>query len=252
MAIAFPIAWTTYLSDEGNGNLFTVFIHASYLFDVPSWTEYLIQTFMGFPIEMICRMLPVSLLAILAGYQMLKRPSQLPKLHSTFTIACWVVLINLLPYWVAPKVHPRYILPLYPFIAFMMAYLVWQMGGDSLKLAMRLLWLGLIIKFVVALAWFPYDQTVRKGDALAVANDILLRTKDHPLYVKDSTSTGLRVVAEINRLRSARPPLLYPPRLFNGFVINQSYIPSDGQLIQMYQLGTDKLYLQCLGDDCFG
>lgn len=171
-----------------------------------------------------------------------------------FKISAFILLINLLPYWLAPRYHARYLLPLYPFMAMVMAYLIsyiiYRAEQRLLSLIIKLLWLAIIIKFIVAMVWYPYDQTVRKGNAAEVAAKILAITQQHQLFVNNDQSAGLRVAAEINRLRP-QALLRSPPekRGAANFAGNESYLLSytkefpNYNLVATFNLGSDKLFL---------
>ena len=84
-----------------------------------------------------------------------------------------------------------------------------------------------------------------------MAQQILQRTQGYPLYVKDGTSVGLSVAAELDVLRLPREPLARPPAEWdNGFVISERPNRKLGRLAHSYPLPEKDVYLLCRGAAC--
>jgi hypothetical protein len=163
--------------------------------------------------------------------------------HKAISIVFWITLLNLLPYWLVPSSNIRYILPLYPLISLLIAYVIWQSGNPTRRLAVSCLLVTIVFKYIFAIWWLPYEHNVYRGSAVAVAADILERTKDADLYINDSTSTGLRVAVELNKARYPKPPLTSTTGKFKGYVIADNNVASLGELVHVYNLRSNKLYL---------
>ncbi len=110
----------------------------------------------------------------------------------------------------------------------------------------------ILLRYVWGLWGLPwYQMQHRSGDYPAVAQQILKRTQGYPLYVRDSTSTGMSVVAELDILRLPRAPLARPPAHWdNGFVIEERPGRKSGRLLQTYPLPERDIYLLCRGAAC--
>ncbi len=168
-------------------------------------------------------------------------------------IAAWIAFINYLPYWLSPHGNIRYLLPIYPVIALALAIVLWSAWQDSAGLIMRWLAAAVVVKFIAAVAIFPYYQSYYRGENYAVAaRDIMTRTAGHALYTTDVSASGLSVAGYIDAWRYPQsPPLRWtPPEWDSGFVISYTLNPQLGELAQHYQLGGNDLYLLCRGAAC--
>jgi 4-amino-4-deoxy-L-arabinose transferase-like glycosyltransferase len=241
LAIAFPIAWTCYIN-RGYGGLATTWLQSQSFLEWPGIFAYLARVVVLYPLDVISRFLPLSLLAM---WVIFKKPKQVLAMQSNKNIklAFWITLLNILPYWCAPYSNIRYILPLYPFLSLLFAGVIWYAKPQFKNLAVGCLCLAVCIKYFYAINWLPYEHTVWRGDAQLVARAIQAQVKDKPLYTNDSTSSGLRVAVELNKMRYPATPLTVPPQHFSGYVILDNPDLSFGELIQTYKLRNNKLYL---------
>ena len=74
-------------------------------------------------------------------------------------IALLAAAINVLPDRAAPASNPRYLLPIYPFVALAMAYAVLNAGRLMADLSAKALIATVAVAYVAALAGFPaYEQ----------------------------------------------------------------------------------------------
>jgi 4-amino-4-deoxy-L-arabinose transferase-like glycosyltransferase len=238
-AILFPIAWTLYVND-GYGGVSTTWLHSRSFVEWPGLLAYATKISL-YPLDVLSRFLPLSLLAVLAWFVQKSRQSLLPNANTK--IIFWITFLNLLVYWLAPASNIRYILPLYPFIAMLLAYQIWHHKPQWRNLAVGCLLFVICLKYVYALVWLPYEHTQWRGDARVVAAAIQQRTQDAPLYTNDSTSSGLRVTVELNKIRYPAAPLTVPHQDFYGYVILDNNDPRFGTLVQTYNLRSNKLYL---------
>ena len=198
LAIVFPFAWAIYVKD-GNTDIDATANYSLTLLQWPGFFNYITHVLIAYPLNLFLRFLPVSLIAIVMCYKLrssLKSHYEYQKINIIF----WIVLLNLLPYWLAPSSTIRYILPVYPFIALLIAYVVWLAGAASRQLAIQLLIVGVVLKYAFAIWWLPYEHNVYRGNALAVAADILQHAGNDNLYINDSSSAGLRLAVELNKL----------------------------------------------------
>lgn len=213
---------------------------------LPQWGDYGLRL-VSYPVEMFLRLVPASFFVVWVYWQQRKLAQQ-PV--TEVRLAVWMVLLNFLPYWLAPSGGPRYVLPVYALLVLAGAYCaVRQFSG----LAVKLWVLGLLaLATLTNLIAYPYYQKeVRGRNYVQMANEIVSRYGQYPLYASNVSSVGLAVVAEINALRSAQPAVIWPPPDFNnGIVI--AHAPSDvaGTVLRKLQVGNDALWLICRGAAC--
>jgi 4-amino-4-deoxy-L-arabinose transferase-like glycosyltransferase len=216
--------------------------------------DYLNQLW-WFPVETVLRFLPASGLAAYFWWRMRGAPhpaaTGLPAVAVPAGILAWVIALNYLPYWLGPKTHIRYIMPLYPLIALLLAHLIWRMGEARVRVAVLWLAAAVGLKYLLALEAFPAYQQKFRGDYAATAADILAKTWGHELYVTDVSAAGLSVAAHLDVLRLPAQPLKWPPQRWeDGYVLSYTLNRELGEVRYKYQLGRDDLYLLCRGAAC--
>lgn len=204
-----------------SGNLFSTVENVGQLYDFANLLAYA-KKVLFFPLNCIFLMLPTSLIVI---WGLFIKKERVTYKDNFFQITCLILLLNVLPYWLSPRLHVRYLISLYPLMAIALGYLIMQMRGKLQSLATTMLLVAVGIKFLIAFFWYPYEQTVLKGDAKQVAQQMLKIVGENDLYIADSTSIGLRVAAEINKLRYPAKPLNSPNHSLdynkNGFIIGR-------------------------------
>jgi 4-amino-4-deoxy-L-arabinose transferase-like glycosyltransferase len=248
-AVAAPLAWLAWLpKNQGQGARMFSEIFAKLAPD--SLLDYLGQL-LGFPLETALRLMPAL---ALASY-LLWRKQVVPGANyaQPLRIAAWIAFINYLPYWLSPHGNIRYLLPIYPVIALALAFVLWSAWQHSGGLILRWLAGAVAVKFIAAVAIFPYYQSHYRGENYAVAaQDIMVRTASHPLYTTDVSASGLSVAGYIDAWRYPQSaPLRRPPAQWDtGFVLSYALNPQLGELAQRYQLGGNELYLLCRGAAC--
>ena len=116
-------------------------------------------------------------------------------------------------------------MPIYPFFAMFIGYTLWHAGIDWIKLSLKWLLVLIIIRYVLGIFWFPYNQLYHRGNAKKIAQDILTKTNDYPLYINDSAAKGLRLGAELDMLIYPKKPLIskhHAEPNFSGFIIRRN------------------------------
>lgn len=207
-----------------------------------------------FPLETFLRFLPASALAAYFWFRGISRP-QVNAAGTTralpLVLLVWMTAVNFIPYWIGPQSHIRYIMPLYPLITLIVAYLIWQAGEARVRLAVRWLVVFIALKYALGLWAFPIYQEKFRGNYAATAAEILEKTRGFPLYVTDVSATGLSVSAHIDALRYPDQPIKWPPDNWdNGYVLAYTANTELGQVSRRYQLGGNELYLLCRGAAC--
>jgi len=215
----------------------------------PGPLEYL-QHLAGFPAETVLRWSPAILLAAYFAWR------GRIDLHGEFKpyirTAAWIALIGYMPYWLAPHGAIRYLVPVYPVIAFALAMLLWCAGEQAAATTRNWLIGVIALKFVAAVFLFPYYQSHYRGENYALAaRDIIARTAGHPFYTMADTASGLSVAGYVDAWRYPAPPLRWAPeRWESGFVLTEAIDATTGTLTARYVLGGDELYLLCRGAAC--
>jgi 4-amino-4-deoxy-L-arabinose transferase-like glycosyltransferase len=206
-----------------------------------------------FPIETFLRLLPASALAAWFWYRNQRRPAADALTSDGFPLALLVglIAINWLPYWLGPRSHVRYILPLYPLFALLLALLISRTGAARTNQAVYWLAAAIALKYVFGLWAFPAHQQKFRGDQIAAAARVEQLTRGFPLYANDDSATGLAVTARIDERRYPRAALVRPPQTWtDGFVLNYSPNEALGSVADVITLRNDKIYLLCRGAAC--
>jgi 4-amino-4-deoxy-L-arabinose transferase-like glycosyltransferase len=214
--------------------------------------EYLRQLAL-FPLETLVRFLPASALAAWFWYRHHRQPLSDGGAADGFPLTplVWLLVLNWLPYWLGPHSHIRYVLPLYPLFALLLAWLVSRTGAARIKQAAYWLAAAIALKYAFGLWAFPAHQHKYRGDQIAAAARIEQRSEGFPTYANDDSATGLAVTARIDERRYPRAPLVRPPREWtDGFVLSYSPDQSLGEVAEVVTLRNDKIYLLCRGAAC--
>jgi 4-amino-4-deoxy-L-arabinose transferase-like glycosyltransferase len=203
-----------------------------------------------FPLESLLRFLPASALAIYFWWRKsATAPAPAPKL--SIATCAWILGLNYLPYWLGPNTGIRYVLPLYPLAALVIAYLLWPQSEARKRTVLCWLIAAIAFKYLLALWAFPAYQQKFRGDYAGVAAQIEALTKGSPLYTTDVSATGLSVTANIDTMRFPAQPLQWPPPEWSsGFVLSYTENPELGRLWRKFQLGGNEIFLLCRGAAC--
>ena len=213
--------------------------------------EYLNQLW-SFPLETVLRFMPAS---AAAAYYLWRRrvaaPVGEPDFEFPWRAMLAIVIVNYLPYWLGPKTHIRYIMPLYPLVALFVAAAIWRCGERPLAIATRWLMAAIVLRYVLGLWLFPWYQQHYRGNYAGTAAQIEAATHGYPLYAADWSATGLSVTAHLDASRFPGPYLRFPPAQWeHGFVLSYTPNPEMGEVSASYRLGGNTLYLLCRGAAC--
>lgn len=248
MALAFPLLWFRFfMASSGQGT--RMFSEIVAKLAPESITDYLLKL-LAYPLETLLCLAPAGLIAL---WLLLRRRGLLAGARDAhLATALLILLIDYLPYWLAPHSHVRYLVPLYPLAGLAIARVLW-LGGEAVLATTRKWLIGLIVaKLLVVLIAFPlYQQRYRGANYAEAAQAIIARTAGHPLYTLNVSASGLSVTAYIDIARLPQQPLAFPPAQWSdGFVL--AYEPDEkiGRIAAQYRLGGNELYLLCRGTAC--
>lgn len=215
----------------------------------PSVSDYLAKLLL-FPLEILVGTLPIGV--VLIYFAVRRRVSQAETQPEHFRSAVMIATLNFLPYWLAPYSSIRYLLPIYPLFALIVARLIWRAGDAAMHTTRRWLAATIALNFLLGLVVYPFYQRLYRGENYAqTAADIISITREQPLYADNPTAAGLNVTAYINQQRYPQMALQWPPRnVESGFIISMGNGSTPDKTFKEYQLGGDKLYLLCRGTAC--
>jgi 4-amino-4-deoxy-L-arabinose transferase-like glycosyltransferase len=206
-----------------------------------------------YPLETLLRLAPVSLLVL---WWLWRKQGRMTFGHlledqnlRTAMIICGVAFV---PFWLAPQSHFRYLLPLLPLLALVLAVVLYRLGDAFVGAAMRWMWAAVALKIVLAVLVFPIYQHQVRGENYAItARAVLQHTAGFPLYSHDVSAAGLSVTAYMNIQRLPQRALTFAPAQWDdGFAISNAPDAALGKTAAKYPLGGDTLYLLCRGTAC--
>jgi hypothetical protein len=107
-----------------------------------------------------------------------------------------------------------------------------------------------MLKYIVALFYFPSIYTNKYGNTATIAADILQRTNQQPLFINSFSAPGLRVGGAINQAIWPQQPLQQNPdhNLPSYFMIQEDHLnPYSDEythnLLTTYRLHKTKVFL---------
>lgn len=253
LTYAGPLIWFASIP-EGMAQGKRMFNELTDKFANPPFIEY-VGRLLGFPIDVLIWLGPLTLLAIYLLLRKRYRRETSATNQLLFYSACWILLLNILPYWISPRGLMRYLMPMFPLFALVATRIIWQSGEAALILARKWIIAALVLKFAAALFIFPYYQNHYRGANYAeAARDIVSITKGYTLYSFTPSAYGLSVAGYINQLLYPQQSLRWPPGQWqDGFMVAQTevYVLTDkDKIFKEYILAADKLYLLCRGSAC--
>jgi hypothetical protein len=118
-----------------------------------------------FPLETALRFVPASVLV--AYFWLRKEPSD-PEARphdASVAICASIACINYLPYWLWPSTASRYVMPLYPLAAYLIAHVLWRQSAARMRWVVNCLIATIAFKYVAALWVYPAYQREYRGDS---------------------------------------------------------------------------------------
>lgn len=254
-SLLFPLVWNHFLSHDSSAHQDMIRDMMSKL-DLTNFWHYCAKLAL-FPLNTLYHFLPISGLVMYCWWNCRKQNTAIlapttPHLEY-FTLFCWILALNYLPYWLAPHARIRYILPLYPVFSIFFGYILYHLGPKIQRISLWFLLFAAILKYVFVFWGYAFiESTAGRGNYEEIAKDILQRTQSYPLCMEDIRATGLSVAAHINVLQLPKPPLsLCSPDGNDDFLLWGAPSYPNTTLIQTYSWGKkDHLYLLCRGKAC--
>lgn len=247
--LAIPLLWV-YFVPVGHGQGESMLSEIQQKLTVFSLGEHIAKIF-SYLMEAVTGFLPGS--AIAAYLWWINRTAARFSSDRNWVMGASIGLLNFLPYWLSPQSGIRYLLPIYPLAALVIAGVVWRCGEQAIALAKKWTLAAIALKIIVVLVVFPlYQEHYRGKNYLETAKEITALTQGYPLYINDFRATALSVGGYINSLRyPGQPPLVAAPGQMNdGFILNYDANPALGKTVKTFQLGGDALSLLCRGAAC--
>ena len=249
LAVVFYFVWHRYLigSAAQQSMDFSALVEKLRGFE---WKNYLNQLW-TFPLETLLRFAPASLLVAYAWLRRRGPDGSTRQAHAAIATAAWIAFLGWMPYWLWPDTGTRYVMPLYPLAALLIADALWRQNVVTMRTVARWLFATITFKYIVALWVFPAYLREHRGDYAAVAAEIEAMTAGAVLYANDVSATGLSVVANLDARRFPRQPVQWPPREWTtGFVLSNAENDALGSVARKFPLGGKTLYLLCRGSAC--
>jgi 4-amino-4-deoxy-L-arabinose transferase-like glycosyltransferase len=249
VALSLPFAWFHWIiGDAAQGGRMAAEILAKL---APEGLAAYALKLAAYPAETVLRLAPASLLLAYWWVRQRGAPALVAR-DVEWCTALAIALAAFAPFWLAPQSHFRYLLPIVPLCAVVVAVAVHRLGERCVRTTLKWLWIAIGLKLVFALAVFPYyQQHYRGANYLAAATDIIARSAGQPLYTINVGASGLSVAAHIDLLRLPQPPLTFPPAQWrDGFIIAYGPDRGLGEFVTNYRLGGTDLALLCRGAAC--
>ena len=207
-----------------------------------------------YPLRVVWDLMPAS--AIVVYCLVARRIPRAALRNNAILIAAVTVAVNVLPYWFVPESNTRYLMPLYPLCALLMAYVLLNSGAWIADIGAKALIAAVAVAYLASLAGYPLYERYFRGDYAKAAQAVVARAADFPLYVTDNSAIGLSIAGEIDTQRLPRAPITYPPANFaSGFVLSDRRDAAIGPVALTLKLGRDTTgtrtrYLLCRGAAC--
>lgn len=252
-ALTLPFIWFHFADQQYQASMFGAFHKKA--FEV-SFHQYLYQIFFYNPVMLILRLAPISFVAL---YYFLRRKKHNLQHHfkDIGIAAFWIAFLNFALCWFSNRwPEARYYQPVYPVMALVMAYVIFNAPQKAKQLSVYLLAITLFLKFLAVVTYFPFVQYKLRPLYPPVADIITDIVKDKPLYVtqrsgQTSPVEGIVSTLDSQRLAQGKAPILYPPSSHwtNAYIIGQH--PPVHYLVK-FPMHHRTCYLWCRGDACRG
>ena len=246
MALIVPVLWYLLAPSGGVQSRGMVADITDKLASQGGW-NYL-KHLVRYPLQTMEQLMPFAAVVIFAI--MSRRKLGQWRKRPYIVTALLVLLVNYLPYWLPPQSGMRYIMPLFPFAAMVMAFLVFYGEPKVRRWGVGVIVFVIAVKFALGIWGFPFFEKRFRG-VKAVARDIVRVAGRDNLYTRDVAASGFTLAAHIDRQLYPNAPITLPPKDFSdGYVISYAPDPDTGNVYKKYRVGNDDVYLLCRGAAC--
>ncbi len=210
IALSFPFIWNLYADPRYLPAMWSEVINTAF---APTLSQYLYQVVIVQPGLLLIRLAPISLIILFYYFKQVKY--QLKIDYCSFAkIAFWIAFLNFAVCWFAPRwPEARYYMPVFPFMAICMAYVIWNLNIKSSQMLAFSLLLVLLVKCVlVGYSYYRYNYL--EPDYQREAADILSKVSSAPLTADIQTLESApveKVAIYLNLLRFPQQPLQVAP-----------------------------------------
>ena len=259
LSLIFPFVWNAYTDPR---YLMAMWAEATSTAFSSSFEKYIYKIFVVQPGLLLLRLAPISLVALFYYFKTVRNKSE-KSFQQITTIAFWIMLLNFIICWFAPRwPEARYYMPVFPLMAMCMAYVIWNAGANAKKITIFLLFIMLAGK-TLFVAYDYYRYRYFEPNYKAEAQDIVRIVGNAPIGADVHTiesSPVEKVVAYLNPLRYPKRPISAIPTIeqktnskytdasekgCNGIYVIGQLPASNDRIIKQYAQGKRLVYLFC-------
>ena len=200
-----------------------------------------VNHWLTYPLVFWFRSLPLALFFVWLGLKYRQRFQW----YAPIVTVVWIVLICFMPFWLSPGGGPRYLIPLYGWIALLLTGLLLQLDRSRMRQSIRLIAFILILKVPYSLLILPYvkDQMPERN-IKAVAHEIVQVVQGEPLRTQSDVANGLSIAAYIDVWQQDKPPIHWYDGHEKGvYILAEEATPSFGRLVKTWRLRGSLVYL---------
>lgn len=242
--LLFPILWMLWMHRDQHdhrllGDLFSHYVQQPFL-----WSHYF-RDVIEKPFVYILRFAPISLLAV---YCLIKRKSQslVGRDAQWVKPMVWVVILNIMPYWLAPNTNQiRYLLPLFPLISLLIAFVLMRSNKRVQQLSIVVLAVCVLLKLTVSPWGLPWFEHMNNRYSV-LTQEILDKTQQYPLYATDSDG----FIAMFDAARYPGAPVVQSVGQDNDYFKLGYLERHHDPILHTYQVGRRRVTIFCHGAAC--
>ncbi len=249
-ALAFPLIWFAYVAEHNGNRAVWDLLHNFTGQHGFHFAHYVLKQ-LNTNVTYLLRFAPLSFIAL---YALVFKRFHKPKLGypDWLKAIALATLLNLLPYALTPGVYQiRYLLPLFPFIAIMIAYVLMHSTEKVFRFAMYSIVFFIVMKVFlspIGLPWFEHMSY----DYRPVSEEIINLTKGYPLYIKKDVDS---LAGRLGQLNYPAPPLTSHPRSSDNpkaffIVADPSFSDPKYRRVKTYRITDKSFALYCYGLAC--
>ena len=245
-ALAFPVLWFMWTADSHSSARMTFDLLnkvVNYHYGIGHYFLGLLDKSWGY----IFRYAPLSLIVLYSVIRRKVEPNTVITKKDIVALLL-IVFINIFPYWAFPESWQiRYLSPIYPLIAVLFSYVLWNSGETIRKISILTIMACIALKVFISPWGLPWFEHMTYGWS-NVAHYIVENTKEHPLYIADNDS----LVGSLDAVLYPAPPVVNPPAGWRNGVLVGSYVklPNMQSVKTLCIVGRRPIEIQCRGEAC--